>query len=145
MFNSKGNQYKLVGLNCFYSDFFYGSLEIDYLFTNTPLDETIDMQIEVYWHFCNFCSYIGNFCRYWKSRRFPKIEFNEILFLTKNEVDFIFKGKLYKKVDSVDIEFTFRTIPWKNGHEGLKKISVIDLIFIYIMPYVHLQSALTKI
>ena len=43
MFNSKGNQYKLVGLNCFCSDLFYGSLEIDYLFTNTPLDETIDM------------------------------------------------------------------------------------------------------
>ena len=33
---------------------------------------------------------------------------------------------------------TMRVIPWKSGHEGLKKIFVIDLIFEYIIPYAHL-------
>ena len=26
-------------------------------------------------------------------------------------------------------------IPWKSGHEGLKKVLVIDIIFIYVIPY----------
>ena len=36
-------------------------------------------------------------------------------------------------------------IPLKSGYAGLKKISVIDLIFIYIVPYAYQQSVLTKI
>ena len=32
---------------------------------------------------------------------------------------------------------TMRVIPWKSGHEGLKKIFVIDLILECIIPYVH--------
>ena len=30
-----------------------------------------------------------------------------------------------------------RVIPWKSGHEGLKN-SLIDPIFIYVIPYAHL-------
>ena len=31
-----------------------------------------------------------------------------------------------------------RAITWESGHEGLKKIFVINLIFIYVTPYARL-------
>ena len=40
--------------------------------------------------------------------------------------------------NKIFLMFYSRVIPWKIGHEGLKKIFVIPLIFIYIIPYSHL-------
>ena len=60
-----------------------GNLDVDFLFTNIPLEETI--------HTClNALE---------KVEGLSKIEFKKLLSLATKETYFLFKGKLYKQAD----------------------------------------------
>ena len=71
------------------SEFLMGSLDVDSLFTNIPLEETIDI-----------CTYTL-FENMEKVEGLSKIEFKELLSLATKESYFIFNGQLYKQVDGV--------------------------------------------
>ena len=66
-----------------------GSLGVDSLFTNIPLEETIDICANTLFENTE------------KVEGLSKIEFKELLFLATKESYFIFNGKLYKQVDGV--------------------------------------------
>ena len=70
------------------SEFFMGSVDVDSLFTNIPLAETIDICTDTL--FENM-EKVG----------LSKIEFKELLSLATKESYFIFNGQLYKQVDGV--------------------------------------------
>ena len=63
-----------------------GSLDVDSLFTNIPLEETI---------------VIGANTLFENTEGLPKIEFKELLSVTTKESYCTFNGKLYKQVDGV--------------------------------------------
>ena len=71
------------------SEFFMGSLDVDFLFTNISLEETIDI-----------CTN-ARFENKEKVEGLLKIEFKELLFLATKQSYFIFNGKLYKQVHGV--------------------------------------------
>ena len=71
------------------SEFFMGSLDVDSLFTNIPLEETIDICTNTLFENME------------KVEGLSKIEFKELLSLATKESYFIFNGKLYKQVDGV--------------------------------------------
>ena len=71
------------------SEFFMGGLDVDSLFTNIPLQETIDI-----------CT-TTLFENMEKVEGLSRIEFKELLSLTTKESYFIFNGQLYKQVDGV--------------------------------------------
>ena len=66
-----------------------GSLDVDSLFTNIPLDETIDICVNQL--FENTDTVEG----------FTKSELKQLLSLATKESYFIFNGLLYKQIDSV--------------------------------------------
>ena len=66
-----------------------GSLDVGSLFTNIPLDETIDICINQLFENTNTVEV------------FKKTELKQLLCLATKESSFIFNGLLYKKVDSV--------------------------------------------
>ena len=66
-----------------------GSLDVDPLFTNIPLDETIDICINQL--FANADTVEG----------FPRSELKQLLCLATKESYFIFNGLLYKQTDGV--------------------------------------------
>ena len=66
-----------------------GSLNIDSLFSNIPLDETIDICIN------QLFENTGNV------EGFKKSEFKQLLYLATKESYFIFNGLLYKQIDRV--------------------------------------------
>ena len=66
-----------------------GSLDVDSLFTNIPLEETIDICTN---------SLFENMV---KVEGLSKIEFKELLSLAAKESYFVFNGQLYKQVDGV--------------------------------------------
>ena len=69
--------------------FLIGSLDLDFLFTNIPFEETTDICANT--HFRNTETAEG----------LSKIEFKELLPLATKESYFNFNGKLYKQVDVV--------------------------------------------
>ena len=71
------------------SELFMGSLEVDPLFTNTSLEETIDICTNII--FENTEKVVG----------LSEIEFEELLSLATKESYFIFIGNLYKQVNGV--------------------------------------------
>ena len=71
------------------SEFFMGSLDVDSVFTNIPLEETIDICTNTL------------FKNIEKVEGLSKIEFKELLSLTTKESYFIFNGQLYKQVYGV--------------------------------------------
>ena len=71
------------------SECFMGSLDVDSLFTNIPLEETIDI-----------CTN-SLFENMEKVEGLSKIEFKELLSLATKESYFVFNGQLYKQVDGV--------------------------------------------
>ena len=71
------------------SECFIGSLDVDSLFTNIPLEETIDICTNTLFENME------------KVEGLSKIEFKELLSLATKESYFIFNGKLYKQVDGV--------------------------------------------
>ena len=68
------------------SEFFMGSLDVDSLFTNISLEETIDI--------CNNTLFKDT-----EKAGLSKIEFKKLLSLATKESYFIFHGKLYKQVN----------------------------------------------
>ena len=66
-----------------------GSLDVDSLFTNIPLEETIDICTNTLFENVE------------KVEALSKIEFKELLSLATKESYFIFNGQLYKQVDGV--------------------------------------------
>ena len=66
-----------------------GSLDVDCLFTNISLEETIDICTNMLFENME------------KVEVLPKIEFTELLSLATKESYFIFNGQLYKQVDGV--------------------------------------------
>ena len=70
------------------SQFFMGNLDVDFLFTNIPLEETIDICLNTL--FENM-EKVG----------LSKIEFKKLLSLATKETYFLFKWKLYKQADGV--------------------------------------------
>ena len=71
------------------SEFFIVSVDVNSLFTNIPLEETIDI-----------CANIP-FENTKKVEGLSKIKFKELLFLITKESYFIFNRKLYKQVQGV--------------------------------------------
>ena len=71
------------------SEFFMRSLEADFLFTNIPLEENIDICTNTLFENTE------------KVKGLSKIEFKALLSLATKECYFIFNGKLYKQVDGV--------------------------------------------
>ena len=71
------------------SECFMGSLDVDSLFTNIPLEETIDICTNTLFENME------------KVEGLSKIEFKELLSLATKESYFIFNGQLYKQVDGV--------------------------------------------
>ena len=71
------------------SECFMGSLDVDSLFTNIPLEEIIDI-----------CTN-SLFENMEKVEGLSKIEFKELLSLATKESYFVFNGQLYKQVDGV--------------------------------------------
>ena len=71
------------------SEIFMGSLDVDSVFTNIPLEETIDICTNTL------------FKNMEKVEGLSKIEFKEILSLTTKESYIIFNGQLYKQVYGV--------------------------------------------
>ena len=69
------------------SEFFMGSLDVDSLFTNIPLEETIDICTNTLFENME------------KVEGLSKIEFKEVLSLATKESYFIFKEQLYEQVD----------------------------------------------
>ena len=76
-----------------------GSLDVDSLFTNIPLDETIDIYINQL--FENTDTVEG----------FKKSELKQLLCLATKESYFIFNGLLYKQIDGVAMGLTSWTFP----------------------------------
>ena len=70
------------------SRFFMGSLDVDSLFINIPLEETIGI-----------CT--NTFFENTEKVGLSKVEFKELLSLATKELHFIFNGQLYKQVDGV--------------------------------------------
>ena len=66
------------------SEFFMESLDVVSLFTNIPLEETIDICASILFENTE------------KVEGLSKIEFKELLFLATKESYFIFNGKLYR-------------------------------------------------
>ena len=66
-----------------------GSLDVDSLFTNIPLEETIDICTNSLFENMEKVEYLS------------KIEFKELLSLATKESYFVFNGQLYKQVDGV--------------------------------------------
>ena len=66
-----------------------GSLDVDSLFTNIPLEETIDISTNTLFENMK------------KVEGLSKIELKELLSLATKESYFVFKGQLYKQVDEV--------------------------------------------
>ena len=71
------------------NSFYMGSLDVDSLFTNIPLEETI--------HICTESIYDQND----SVKSLNKSEFKELLSLPTKESYFIFNEFLYKKIDGV--------------------------------------------
>ena len=65
------------------------SLDVDYLFTNIPLDKTIDICIDSLYKDDE------------NSPKIPKDVFCNLLTMTTNESFFMFNSKFYKKIDDV--------------------------------------------
>ena len=76
------------------SECFMGSLDVDSLFTNIPLEETIDICTNTLFENME------------KVEGLSKIEFKELLSLATKESYFIFNGKLYKQVDGLAVRST---------------------------------------
>ena len=70
------------------SQFFMGNLDVDFLFTNIPLEETIDICLNTL--FENM-----------KKAGLSKIEFKKLLSLATKETYFLFKGKLHKQAEGI--------------------------------------------
>ena len=68
-----------------------GSLDVDSLFTNIPLEETIDICTNTLFENTE------------KVEGLSKIEFKELLSLVGKESYSIFNGQLYKQVDGVAV------------------------------------------
>ena len=68
-----------------------GSLDVDSLFANIPIQETIDICTNKLFENIE------------KVKVLSKIEFKELLSLVTEESHFIFNGQLYKQVDGVAI------------------------------------------
>ena len=66
-----------------------GNLDVDSLFTNIPLEETIDICTNTLFENTE------------KLEGFSKKEFKELLSLAAKESYFIFNGQIYKQVDGV--------------------------------------------
>ena len=77
------------------SGFFIGSLDADPVFTNIPLEETIDICADTL--FENTKTVEG----------LSEIEFKERLSLATKKSYFIFNGKFYNQVDKVDMDSPF--------------------------------------
>ena len=73
-----------------------GSLGIDSLFTNIPLDETIDICVN---QLCENTDTVEGF---------KKFEIKPLLCLATKEFDFIFSGLFYKQIDGVAMGWHFR-------------------------------------
>ena len=71
------------------SEFFMENLDVDSLFTNIPLEETIEICANTLFENTE------------KVEGLSKIEFKELLFLATKESYFNFNEKLYKQVDEV--------------------------------------------
>ena len=71
------------------SSLFMASLDVDSLFTNIPLDETINICIESIFNESDFVEGLN------------KSEFKELLSLATKESYFIFNELLYKQIDGV--------------------------------------------
>ena len=69
-----------------------GSLDIDSLFTNIPLDETIDICIN------------QRFENTGTVESFTKSKLKQLLCLATKELYFIFNGLLYKQINAVAME-----------------------------------------
>ena len=82
------------------SVFFIGSLDADPVFTNIPLEETIDICADTL--FENTKTVEG----------LSEIEFKECLSLATKKSYFIFNGKFYKQVDKVDMGSPFWVRHW---------------------------------
>ena len=82
------------------SVFFIGSLDADPVFTNIPLEETIDICADTL--FENTKTVEG----------LSEIEFKECLSLATKKSYFIFNGKFYKQVDKVDMDSPFWVRHW---------------------------------
>ena len=65
-----------------------GNLDVDFLFTNIPLEETIDICLNTLFEIK-------------KKVGLSKIEFKKLLSLATKETYFLFKGKLYKQAEGV--------------------------------------------
>ena len=70
-------------------DFFTGSLDVDSLFTNMPLGETIDICTNEFFKESETVEGLN------------KTEFKELLYPTTKDSHFIFAGTLYKQIDGV--------------------------------------------
>ena len=105
---------KIVGQD---SEFFMESLDVDSLFTNIPLKQTISICTKKL--FENTEKVVG----------LPKIEFEELLSLATKEFYFIFNGKLYKQVDGVAI--------------GSPLIPTLDNIFLVILKRIGYKASLS--
>ena len=68
---------------------YMASLDVDSLFTNIPLDETIDISIDSLYKDDE------------NSPKIPKDVFRNLLTMTTNESFFMFNNKFYKKIDDV--------------------------------------------
>ena len=68
-----------------------GSLDVDSLFTNIPLEETIDICTSTLFENME------------KVEGLSKIEFKELLSLTTKESYFLFNRELYKQIDGVTV------------------------------------------
>ena len=71
------------------SEIFMGSIDVDYLFTDIPLQETVDI--------CTNSLFENTE----KVESFTKIEFKELLSVATKKSYFVFNGKLFKQVDGV--------------------------------------------
>ena len=71
------------------SPFFMGNLDTDFLFTNIPPEETIDICFNALFETME------------KVESLSKIEFKKLLSLATKETYFLFKWKLYKQADGV--------------------------------------------
>ena len=74
-------------------DLFMGSLDVDFLFTNISLEETIEV-----------CT--NELCKESETvEGLSKTEFKELLSLATKDSHFIFDGRLYKEIDGVAVGF----------------------------------------
>ena len=71
------------------SEFFMRSLDLDSIFTNIPLEETIDICPNTFFKNMEIVEGLS------------KIQFKELLSLATKESYFIFNGKLHEQVDEV--------------------------------------------